>query len=539
MMIRTLSIFLLFIFNFPPVFCTEAKVKACLPPPSLQCTSNGCEIFNYQGKWEDRSICKATSVAWPTSEPQLLRAVAHAVHNNHTIRVVSRHSHSLSMLVCVERDGLIISTQNYDSVIEVNRKAMTITVQAGTMMSDVIEAAAKHGLSLPAMTYISTVSAAGVVSTGAHGSSFAGKGSGVYEYVVGMRIVVPASPSEGCAKIITLTEADEDLKAAKLALGTLGAISEITFALQPMFKRSVSVSVRDDYDLEKEAESFLRAHTFADINWLPSHRKAVFVANDRVSIDVAGDGSNSIVGAPIKVADIETWVYLFDSLQAEADVPAICNIIGNQTIQAAANGIGFLNDGENFTGYPVVGFNHRMQTSEAVKNVKKIRDLNPQRMCDETIISMRSIKKSEVYLGPAEDQVTMELITYRPRKAGTPKWNKDVYQEIEQMLIEKYGGTLHWGKSGGHLFGGLAKRTVNLEGFLKVKERFDPEGLFSNDWTDGLFGIGGKGVEELRDGCALDKMCKCREDRHCAPDKGFLCKSGSVWEYARVCKSIK
>ncbi|GLJ25481.1 hypothetical protein SUGI_0487860 [Cryptomeria japonica] len=170
-----------------------------------------CEVFNYLGIWEDRSICKAGSVAWPTSELQLIRAVAHTVQNNHKIRVVSIYSHSLSKLVCVENEGLIISTQNYDSVIQVNRKAMTITVQGGTLMRDVIEVAAKHGLALPAMPYITGVSAAGVISTGAHGSSLAGKGSGVYEYVVGMRIVVPASPSQGYAKIITLTEADADL----------------------------------------------------------------------------------------------------------------------------------------------------------------------------------------------------------------------------------------------------------------------------------------------------------------------------------------
>ncbi|GLJ25475.1 hypothetical protein SUGI_0487780 [Cryptomeria japonica] len=586
-MIRILQ--LVFILCFSPVLCTDAKARACLPAPSVQCTSVGCEIFNYHGIWEDRSICKAASVARPTSEPQLLRAVAHAVRNNQKIRVVSRHAHSVSKLVCVDSGGLIISTQNYDSVIEVNRKAMTITVQSGTMMSDVIEAAAKHGLALPATPYISEVSASGAISTGAHGSSLAGKGGGVYEYVVGMRIVVPASPSEGYAKIIILTEADEDLKAAKLALGTLGAISEVTFALQPMFKRSVSVSVKDDYDLENEAEGFLRDHTFGDIRWLPSHRKAVFLAIDRVSVDVAGDGSNSMLGTPATVADIETSAYQVDTFQAEADVDAICNLIGNGTIQAAANGHGFLNDGKRFTGYPVVGFNHRMQTSgkceqipkqkderctptqvldknattcswdrrvhtslnfdvelrvplsrfrEAIVDVKKIRDLNPQRMCDFDAIYFRSIKESEVYLGPSEDQVTMELLTYQPREAGTPKWNEDVYQEIEQMVIDKHGGGLHWAKSGGYLFAGLVKQTVNLEGFLKVKERFDAKGVFSNDWTDSLFGIGGKGVEELRDGCALDKMCKCREDRHCAPDKGFLCKPGRVWDYARVCRNI-
>ncbi|GLJ25112.1 hypothetical protein SUGI_0480260 [Cryptomeria japonica] len=587
MTIRFLIVFILF---FTPVLCTDTENGACPPAPSLECKSHACEILNYLGIWEDRSICKAASVALPTSESQLFHAVAHAVQNNQKIRVVSRHAHSLSMLVCVESQGLIISTQNYDSIIEVNKKAMTITVQSGTIMRDVIEAAAKHGLALPTMTYINGVSAAGVISTGAHGSGLKGKGSAVYEYVLGMRIIVPASPSEGYAKIISLTEADEDLKAAKLGLGTLGAISEITFALEPMFKRSVSVSVKDDYDLENEAERFLRAHTYGDIYWLPSHRKALFFASDRVSVDVAGDGINSFLGTPSRVVDIESSAYQFDAIQAKADVDAICNLVGNRTIQSAANGLGFLNDGKRFTGYPVVGFNHRMQTGgkceqvskqidksctptqildknettctwdrrvhsslffdvelrvpmsrlrEAIVDMKKIRDLNPQRMCDQSTIVMRSIKKSQAYLGPSRDQVTMELTTHRPREAGMPKWNEDVYQEIEQMVIEKYGGGLHWGKSGGHLFGGLAKRTVNLEGFLKVKERFDPKGVFSNDWTDGLLGIGGKGVEELRDGCALDKMCKCREDRHCAPNKGFLCKPGRVWEYARVCRNTK
>lgn len=72
-----------------------------------------------------------------------------------------------------------------------------------------------------------------------------------------------------------------------------------------------------------------------------------------------------------------------------------------------------------------------------MEDVEEIRDLNPQRMCDQDIIYIRSIKKSEAYLGPTEDQVTMEFVTYRPREAGTPEGNEDVYQEMEQMVIEK------------------------------------------------------------------------------------------------------
>lgn len=277
-------------------------------------------------------------------------------------------------------------------------------------------------------------------------------------------------------------------------------------------------------------------------------------------------------------------------MQAQEDVDGICKTLEDLIDNLQATGSGFVNDGKRFTGYPVVGFNHRMQTSgecqgyakdnvpntctpteildknetvcewdrrvnhklyfnvelriplsrlrELMIDVKKLRDLNPKMLCDNNGIHIRSIKKSEAYLGPKEDVVAFELTLHRPRKAGTPKWNEDVYQEIEQIVIEKYGGALHWAKSGGYLFGGLARRAVNLKEFLKVKERFDPAGLFSTEWTDGVLGIGGRGIAEWRDGCALDKMCKCREDRHCAPEKGFTCQPGRVWEAARVCRKM-
>lgn len=622
---QILAIMCMLLLTFP--LCLEAF---CSPPPSVQCKSNGkeCEIFNYQGIWEDRSICRAAEAASPKTEAEILHAVARAVENKQKIKVVSTLAHSISKLVCVGDHGLIISTENYASVIGINKTAMTITVQGGAMMRDVIEEAAKEGLALPAMIYWNGVSAAGVVSTGAHGSGLMGRGSGVYEYVVGMRMVVPASPSEGYAKLITLTEADhdEELRGARLSLGTLGVISELTFVLQPMFKRSLSRPIlKDEKWLDNEISRFLRDHEFADVIWLPFHRLVVFRRIDRVPIDAPGDGLNIGIGIPSRAVDIENFDPL--GVQATEDYVGLCAFVGEQIIAFVANGSGggFWNDGiKGFTGYPVTGFNHRMQTSggcqgnylqlhqhdtsgctsnqildknqtvcpwdrrvttssfhfdmelrvpmsrlpETIKDIKKIRDLNPESMCESYVV-FRSIKKSDAYLGPAEDVVTLELFYHRPREANTPKLNEDVYEEMEQMVIEKHGGTMHWGKSGGYLFGGLAKRAANLVRFLQVKNRYDPEGLFSNEWTDGLLGIGEKGaeevmcteydpegafsndwpdglfleigekgVEELRDGCALDKMCKCREDKHCAPEKGYFCRPGRVWKQARVCRKL-
>ena len=82
------------------------------------------------------------------------------------------------------------------------------------------------------------------------------------------------------------------MKTARFALGTLGAISKITFALQPMFKRSVSLSLEDDAALEDRLESFLRGHEFADVYWYVAHGKAIMEKVDRAPVSMPGDGLN-------------------------------------------------------------------------------------------------------------------------------------------------------------------------------------------------------------------------------------------------------
>jgi FAD/FMN-containing dehydrogenase len=73
------------------------------------------------------------------------------------------------------------------------------------------------------------VSVGGVISTGAHGSSWWGKGGAVHDHVIGLNLIVPARESEGYAKIIRIGAKDPLLNAAKVSLGMLGVISKVSF----------------------------------------------------------------------------------------------------------------------------------------------------------------------------------------------------------------------------------------------------------------------------------------------------------------------
>ncbi|KAH9289809.1 hypothetical protein KI387_033926, partial [Taxus chinensis] len=446
-----------------------------------------------------------------------------------------------------------------------------------------LDVLAAKGLALPQTTDWDGLSMAGVVSTAAHGSSLWGKGGGIHEYVVGLTIVVPATTHQRYAKLIHLTEKDEALKAARVSLGVLGAISQVTFAVEKLFKRSVTLKLIDDSDLEESFVKFAKLHEFGLIYWYPSFSGVLHSIQDRVPVDAPGNGKLSEI--PFRPATVQSVVQnraVEELNNAKINTSNLCTSAKMQIEQGVKAGNGYFNDGKNFTGFPVVGFNHLIQTSsgcqidprsekpdtcpwegkdlesndticiwdtqvkgnffyhtsiaiplsriaEAIRDLKRIRDMDPSALCtlDSYLgVQLRYFKKSEDYLAHKEDSVVVEFIYFRHRELGVPRWNGHAIDEIEQMVLQKYGGVPHWGKNRVYTFEGAAKRTVNLEKFLEVKKQFDPEGYFSSEWSDGVLGIG-KGVQIWRDGCALDGLCVCKEDRHCAPEKGFVCRAGA------------
>ncbi|GFZ08453.1 D-arabinono-1,4-lactone oxidase family protein [Actinidia rufa] len=196
--------------------------------------------------------------------------------------------HTIPKLACPATNSgnsIFLSTMNYNSEIAVDAVNLAVTADSGVGLRDVINAVEAAGLSLVPAPYWEGVSVGGLISTGAHGSSWWGKGGSVHDHVIGLSLIVPANESEGYAKVLRLGLQDPLFDAAK-----------VTFSLEQAFKRSITYNFTDDGGIEDKFGEHAKSHEFADITWYPSKHEAVYRYDDRVPSSTVGDGVNDFLG---------------------------------------------------------------------------------------------------------------------------------------------------------------------------------------------------------------------------------------------------
>src|ERR1044072_5259407 len=208
--------------------------------------------------WTGDQRCRPTEVVRPRDRDELAAAVVAAGEKSHTVSVVGAgHSFTETALT----DGTMIDLAALSGVIDVDSHSGLVKVGAGTVLADLNEQLHGLGLAMENLGDIDKQTVAGAISTGTHGTG--AKLRNISAQVEAVELVT----ADGGVRELDGSEPDL-LRAARVGIGALGAISAVTLRCVPTFTllRTDTPEPRDEvldsFDERAEAHDHFELFTF-------------------------------------------------------------------------------------------------------------------------------------------------------------------------------------------------------------------------------------------------------------------------------------
>ncbi len=220
----------------------------------------------------------------PTNEDELVDAVRLGNATGRVVKIVGG-GHSFTDIACT--NGVLISLDDYTEIVAVN--GHDVTVQAGVRIGALSSALEAHGLALPNLGDIDVQSIAGAISTGTHGT---GLGFNcISAAVVGLRLVLADGSVLACSE----TERPEVLHQARVGLGALGLISEVTVRCEPHFNLHAVEKATSVQKLMGRLDGLIRDNEHFEFYWLPYTEAVLTKSNNRTdAAPTGGEGKRRL-----------------------------------------------------------------------------------------------------------------------------------------------------------------------------------------------------------------------------------------------------
>jgi len=203
--------------------------------------------------------------------PKDLNELVALVKGPHKIRCAGA-MHSCAPLIASE--GIIISFQHFDRILEINLDRMTAKVQAGVRIHELCEALAPHGLALGTLGTIDWQTIAGAVMTGTHGGSLTVQS--MHTFINSYTIV----KSDGAIFQVSRESDPVLFSAIAPSMGVFGVVVELEVQCVPLQYLEARLEAVPFGDLTNRFEDIMRTNKYTRVVVYPSIMQAtVWTAN--------------------------------------------------------------------------------------------------------------------------------------------------------------------------------------------------------------------------------------------------------------------
>jgi L-gulono-1,4-lactone dehydrogenase len=423
--------------------------------------------------WSGDQRCSPTEVARPHDRDGLATAIVVAAEAGRTISVVgSGHSFTAAAMT----DGTMIDVAGLRGVIDADPSSGLVKVGAGTVLAELNEELHRLGLAMENLGDIDRQTVAGAISTGTHGTG--AKLRNISAQVEAVEIVT----ADGGVRELDRSEPDL-LRAVRVSIGALGAISAVTLRCVPSFvlERIDSPQPRDEVldSFEQRAEE----HDHFELFTFPYADSALVLERNRVDGPPRPRGA---VGAYLNDTVIENWA--LEALSAAGRfVPAAIPRLSRLAAALASGGKTVDRSDRVFASERRVRFTEmeygvpREDGPAAARRV--IEWVRSNRYPVFFPIEMRVAAGDDALLSPSHERDTAYIAVHQYRGM---EWRP--YFEAVEEIMRDYGGRPHWGKRHFQTAESLAPLYPAWNRFRVARDELDPSRVFSNEYATRVLG---------------------------------------------------
>ncbi|MDX1877178.1 D-arabinono-1,4-lactone oxidase [Mycolicibacterium sp. 141076] len=426
--------------------------------------------------WGRCETANPTEVLRPSTIEAVCDAVTRATATGRLIKVVGS-GHSFTGIAVAP--DIQVDLGALAGVISVDRERRQVTVGGGTPLWQLTQLLARHGLALENMGDIDRQTISGAISTGTHGTGLAF--GGLATQVVGLTLV------SGTGELVRIDEeqSSELLPAARVGLGALGIIVEVTLQCVPSFAIHAIERVEPIDDVVATFDERCTHTDHFEFFWFPHTDTAFTKANIRLPAYTPLESTNRV----------SQWVE--EELIENGVLGAICAVGSalpstvptlNRTVTR------FLSDREHtqrsdrvFTSPRRVRF-REMEYAVPYESMgaafDEVRSLIAERGWHIGFpIEVRAADDDENWLSTAYGRRSAYIAVHRYVRDDPTEY----FRAVEQIM-RRYDGRPHWGKMHGRTAADLRDTYPRFDDFLAVREKLDPRRTFTNDYLHRVLG---------------------------------------------------
>jgi L-gulono-1,4-lactone dehydrogenase len=415
--------------------------------------------------WTGDQRCVPERVERPGDEAELARVVAGA----RRVKVAGA-AHSFSDIACT--DGVMVDLSRLDRVLGV--EGDLVTVQGGITIRALAPGLARRGLALENQGDVDRQTIAGAISTATHGTG--GRFRNISSQVVGVRVVTAAG------EVVEVREGD-DLLAARVGLGALGVISAVTLRCVPAFTvRRVDQPRPLDEVLARFDEHVDANHHF-ELFVFPYTRTALTLTSERSDREPRPAAAATRFMRDVVLENIALELGCRLGRRLPRAIPRI-----NRALVSAMSPAEYLDASHRvYANRRTVRFTEmeyaipRERTAEALERVLAL--VARRRLPIGFPIEVRVTASDDALLSTAHGRPTGYIAVHQYRGMEF-----EGYFRAVEAIMDEYEGRPHWGKRHYQSAATLQPRYPGWDRFLAVRERFDPERKFANDYLRRVLG---------------------------------------------------